>query len=147
MESFKQFAEQRARSGAIVNISSVAAWENTYPLVTYKVTKAAPVEDLDSAIAYGRTLLGVMPGKVLLAGQSRGGFLAMHYAGLKPGEVLGVVNFSGGWYPLKSTKFEYATPLSSRKLRNRCERTGFFVVAQIDQQSFWTGTWPFGAFQ
>jgi dienelactone hydrolase len=60
---------------------------------------AQGVEDLDSAIAYGRTLPGVRPGPVLLAGQSRGGFLAMHYAGLKPGEVLGVVNFSGGWYP------------------------------------------------
>ena len=23
----------------------------------------------------------------------------MHYAGLKPAEVMGVVNFSGGWYP------------------------------------------------
>ena len=23
----------------------------------------------------------------------------MHYAGLKPSEVMGVVNFSGGWYP------------------------------------------------
>src|SRR5438067_5904463 len=41
----------------------------------------------------------VRPGPVLLAGMSRGGFLAMHYAGLKPGEVMGVVNFSGGWYP------------------------------------------------
>jgi NAD(P)-dependent dehydrogenase (short-subunit alcohol dehydrogenase family) len=30
-------------TGAIVNISSVAAWENTYPLVTYKVTKAGMV--------------------------------------------------------------------------------------------------------
>ena len=37
--------------------------------------------------------------QLLLAGQSRGGFLAMHYACLKPGEVMGVVNFSGGWYP------------------------------------------------
>ena len=60
---------------------------------------AEAVEDLESAIAYGRTLPGVQPGPVLLAGQSRGGFLAMHYAGLKPGEVMGVVNFSGGWYP------------------------------------------------
>ena len=60
---------------------------------------AEAVEDLASAIAYGRTLPGVKPGKVLLAGQSRGGFLAMHYAGLKPDEVMGVVNFSGGWYP------------------------------------------------
>jgi dienelactone hydrolase len=60
---------------------------------------AEAVEDLESAIAYGRKLPGVRPGPVLLAGQSRGGFLAMHYAGLKPGEVMGVVNFSGGWFP------------------------------------------------
>jgi dienelactone hydrolase len=60
---------------------------------------AQAVEDLESAIAYGRTLPGVRPGPVLLAGQSRGGFLAMHYAGLKPDQVMGVVNFSGGWFP------------------------------------------------
>jgi dienelactone hydrolase len=60
---------------------------------------AQAVEDLESAIAYGRKLPGVRPGPVLLAGQSRGGFLAMHYAGLKPSEVMGVVNFAGGWYP------------------------------------------------
>jgi dienelactone hydrolase len=60
---------------------------------------AQAVEDVESAIAYGRKLPGVRPGPVLLAGQSRGGFLAMHYAGLKPAEVMGVVNFCGGWYP------------------------------------------------
>jgi dienelactone hydrolase len=60
---------------------------------------AQAVEDLESAIAYGRRLPGVRPGPVLLTGQSRGAFLAMHYAGLKPGEVMGVVNFCGGWYP------------------------------------------------
>jgi dienelactone hydrolase len=60
---------------------------------------AQAVEDLESAIAYGRKLPGVQPGPVLLAGQSRGGFLAMHYAGLKPADVMGVVSFSGGWYP------------------------------------------------
>jgi NAD(P)-dependent dehydrogenase (short-subunit alcohol dehydrogenase family) len=32
---------RRQRSGAIVNISSVAAYQNTYPLVAYKATKAA----------------------------------------------------------------------------------------------------------
>src|SRR5690348_2895311 len=31
------------RSGAIINISSVAARENSYPLVTYKATKAAMI--------------------------------------------------------------------------------------------------------
>jgi NAD(P)-dependent dehydrogenase (short-subunit alcohol dehydrogenase family) len=35
---------RQQRAGAIVNISSVAAYENTYPLVAYKVTKAAMVE-------------------------------------------------------------------------------------------------------
>jgi len=35
---------RRQRAGAIVNISSVAAYENTYPLVAYKATKAAMVE-------------------------------------------------------------------------------------------------------
>jgi dienelactone hydrolase len=64
-------------------------------LIDVSAGVAQAVEDLDSAIAYGRT----RPGPVLLAGQSRGGFLAMHYAGLKPNEVMGVVNFSGGWYP------------------------------------------------
>jgi len=41
---------------------------------------AQAVEDLESAIAYGRKLTGLRPGPVQLAGQSRGGFLAMHYA-------------------------------------------------------------------
>jgi dienelactone hydrolase len=68
-------------------------------LVDVSAGIAQAVEDLKSAIAYGHKLPGVRPGPVLLAGQSRGGFLAMHYAGLDPGEVLGVVNFSGGWYP------------------------------------------------
>lgn len=34
---------RRQNAGAIVNISSVAAFENTYPLVTYKVTKAGMI--------------------------------------------------------------------------------------------------------
>ena len=68
-------------------------------LVDVSAGVAQAVEDLESAIAYGRKLPGVRLGPVLLAGQSRGGFLAMHYAGLKPSEVMGVVNFSGGWYP------------------------------------------------
>jgi NAD(P)-dependent dehydrogenase (short-subunit alcohol dehydrogenase family) len=34
---------RRQRAGAIINISSVAARENTYPLVAYKVTKAGMI--------------------------------------------------------------------------------------------------------
>jgi dienelactone hydrolase len=55
------------------------------------------VEDLDAAISFGRALPFVKPGPVLLVGQSRGGFLSVIYAGRKPDEVLGVVNFVGGW--------------------------------------------------
>jgi dienelactone hydrolase len=68
-------------------------------LIDVSAGVAQAVEDLESAVAYGPKLPGVRPGPVLLAGQSRGGFLSMHYAGLKPGEVMGMVNFSGGWYP------------------------------------------------
>ena len=74
----------RAHDGSLIDVSAGIA---------------EAVEDLSSAIAYGCQLPSVRPGPVLLAGQSRGGFLAMHYAGLKPAEVMAVVNFSGGWYP------------------------------------------------
>jgi dienelactone hydrolase len=79
---------------------------------------AQAIEDLESAIAYGRKLPGVRPGPVLLAGQSRGGFLAMHYAGLKPGEVMGVVNFSGGWYPYAPV----TTPYYANAGRNAADK-------------------------
>ena len=68
-------------------------------LIDVSTGVAQAVEDLESAIAYGHRLPGTRPGPVLLTGQSRGAFLAMHYAGLKPSEVMGVVNFCGGWYP------------------------------------------------
>jgi dienelactone hydrolase len=80
---------------------TMAAWS------MFRQASNKAVEDLDSAIAYGRKLAGVRSGPVLLAGQSRGGFLAMRYAGLKPGEVMGVVNFSGGWYPYRPVTTPY----------------------------------------
>jgi len=58
---------------------------------------AGAVADLDSAIAYGNSLPFVRSGPVLLLGHSRGGMLAVHYAGLHPDRVLGVINFGGGW--------------------------------------------------
>jgi dienelactone hydrolase len=76
-------------------------------LVDVSAGIAEAVEDLESAIAYGRKLSDIRPGPVLLVGQSRGGFLAMHYAGLKPGDVMGVVNFSGGWYPYGPVTTQY----------------------------------------
>ncbi len=58
---------------------------------------AEAVEDLRAAISFGLRQPGVRPGPVLLAGQSRGGFLSIVYAGLHPAEVAGVISFVGGW--------------------------------------------------
>lgn len=37
------------------------------------------------------------PSRILLGGQSRGGILAVAYAGERPDALVGVVNFVGGW--------------------------------------------------
>jgi dienelactone hydrolase len=88
---------------------------------------AQAVEDLESAVAYGRQLRGVRPGPVVLAGQSRGGFLAMHYAGLKPGEVMGVVNFLWRLVPLRTG---YYTVLRERRPRRDRQGTATLVVCR-----------------
>ena len=57
---------RRQRSGAIVNISSVAARENTYPLVTYKVTKMGMIAFTEQLAlqnaAYGIRANCILPG-------------------------------------------------------------------------------------
>jgi NAD(P)-dependent dehydrogenase (short-subunit alcohol dehydrogenase family) len=57
---------RRQRAGVIVNISSVAAYEDTYPLVAYKATKAAMIaftEQLALANApYGIRANCILPG-------------------------------------------------------------------------------------
>ena len=53
--------------------------------------------DLDAAIAALRRRSDVTAAPVLLAGQSRGGILAMAYAGAHPDQIAGVINFVGGW--------------------------------------------------
>ena len=55
------------------------------------------MEDLTAAIRFGLAQPGVQPAPVLLAGQSRGGFLSIVYAGLHPTEAAGVISFAGGW--------------------------------------------------
>ncbi len=54
--------------------------------------------DIDAAIAVLRRRADVAPGPVLIGGQSRGGALAVAYAGMRPEQTLGVVNFVGGWF-------------------------------------------------
>ena len=53
--------------------------------------------DAEAATLALRRRPDVAPGRVLVAGQSRGGILAIAYAGRHPDAVAGVLNFAGGW--------------------------------------------------
>jgi dienelactone hydrolase len=55
------------------------------------------LDDVDAAIAALRRRQDVAATPVLIGGQSRGGVLAVAYAGLHPAQISGVINFVGGW--------------------------------------------------
>jgi len=55
------------------------------------------LDDLGAAIAALRRRPDVAGGPVLIGGQARGGVRSVAYAGLHPEQVLGVLNFVGGW--------------------------------------------------
>lgn len=59
----------------------------------------AAFEDVTAAIDYARTLPDVDSSKIVLVGESRGGFLSVAYAaeGARRARVVAVVNFVGGW--------------------------------------------------
>lgn len=53
--------------------------------------------DAEAALVALRKRADVADGPLLLGGLSRGGVVAIMQAGARPDEVVGVVNFSGGW--------------------------------------------------
>jgi pimeloyl-ACP methyl ester carboxylesterase len=53
--------------------------------------------DIEAAIAALQLRSDVKKGPIFLGGQSRGGLLSIAYAGKHPEQVLGVINFVGGW--------------------------------------------------
>jgi dienelactone hydrolase len=55
------------------------------------------LDDIEAAVAELEQRSDVLPGPILMAGQSRGGALAVAYAGRHPNQVKGVINFVGGW--------------------------------------------------
>ena len=60
---------------------------------------------LDTNAVIDQVVLGrLVPreSRILLAGQSRGGFLSLMLAGERPSLVKGVVNFAGGWQSLQN---------------------------------------------
>ena len=55
------------------------------------------IEDLDAAMDHLRARSDVDTGQMLIAGVSRGGVLAIAYAGERPNVFKGAINFNGGW--------------------------------------------------
>ncbi|MEA2943566.1 MAG: hypothetical protein QOD09_4095 [Bradyrhizobium sp.] len=55
------------------------------------------LSDINAAISALRRRQDVAPAPALVGGVSRGGVLSIAYAGLHPGQVVGVINFVGGW--------------------------------------------------
>lgn len=55
------------------------------------------VADLDAAVAWLQRSPDVDTRRMEIAGQSRGGILAVAYAGMRPDVFQGAINFVGGW--------------------------------------------------
>lgn len=55
------------------------------------------LSDIDAAVAYVSGRADVNPTRLVSAGVSRGGVLALTHAAERPGVFLGAVNFVGGW--------------------------------------------------
>ncbi|HEU0081745.1 MAG TPA: alpha/beta hydrolase [Bradyrhizobium sp.] len=55
------------------------------------------LDDIDAAIAALRRRPDVAPAPLLIGGQSRGGVLAVAWAGLHAEQISGVINLVGGW--------------------------------------------------
>jgi dienelactone hydrolase len=66
------------------------------------------VQDLRSVVRWASQQDHVDPGRILLVGQSRGGFLSVVYAGQHPDEVCGVINFVGGWMAASNSPYVQA---------------------------------------
>lgn len=58
----------------------------------------AALQDLDATVGALRRRPDIDAKRILVMGQSRGGFLSVMYAADKPERVAGVVNFAGGWW-------------------------------------------------
>ena len=55
------------------------------------------IEDLDAVFAYVARLPWVDPGRLVLAGMSRGGLLSVVYVSQRKTAARGLINFAGGW--------------------------------------------------
>lgn len=69
------------------------------------------VADTDAVMAHLTAWSDVDKRRLLIAGVSRGGILAIAYAGMRPGIFAGAVNFNGGWLGRACPAYETVNPL------------------------------------
>lgn len=68
------------------------------------------VEDIDDVVGNVRNMQDVDQNRLVIAGVSRGGILAIAYAGMRPGTFTGAVNFNGGWLGRACPSHETVNP-------------------------------------
>ncbi len=69
------------------------------------------VEDMDDVVHGLRNLRDIDQSKIVVGGVSRGGILAVAYAGMRPGRFMGAINFNGGWLGRVCPSHESVNPL------------------------------------
>lgn len=55
------------------------------------------VEDMDDVMRGIENMRDIDQSQLVIGGVSRGGILAIAYAGMRPGRFMGAINFNGGW--------------------------------------------------
>jgi dienelactone hydrolase len=69
------------------------------------------VEDVDAVVRHLRGRSDVDQDRLIIGGVSRGGILAIAYAGMRPASFHGAINFNGGWLGRACANYETVNPL------------------------------------
>jgi len=69
------------------------------------------VEDINAVVNHLQGRSDVDQDKLIIGGFSRGGILAIAYAGMRPNTFLGSINFNGGWLGRDCPNHEFVNPL------------------------------------
>ncbi|MBB3933708.1 dienelactone hydrolase [Kaistia hirudinis] len=68
------------------------------------------VEDVDAVVSHLRERSDIDKDQLVIGGVSRGGILAIAYAGMRPNTFLGAINFNGGWLGRACPSHETVNP-------------------------------------
>ena len=93
--------------------------------------------DLDAVVEHVQLRPDVLSKKMLIGGQSRGGILAIAYAGAHPDIFLGAINFVGGWIgekcsnakTINGTIFKQGSPFKQPTLWLYGERDPYYSLS------------------